>query len=347
LLEHSLIDFKFVNNPLDVGVNVNVNFDHIIQLIDESVMIIESNVLNMEVPLISSSGKGDPIVSLKWSDNIPTNLKNKVLFEVEMKQLPIQFKDFNKLNDFNEIEFKGEEELIYEKENDMKWKKICETKENTIKLKENECRWNECYTFRIRAFFIDTKSFSQYSSARFGSTVIDLESTILTKEEKCVLISYLPKGFGTKLKLLFRASRDGFGASNFHNKCNNQGPTVTIVHSEKNHVFGGSTAQSWTSNSQWKKDSEAFLYLLRSSNASQKSQKWTIKAGQEEYAIYNHSVYGPTFGHGHNLRLWDNCNSNKDSYSNPSVSYNGPTSHDVLAGERNFSVKDYEVFQVQ
>jgi len=184
LLEHSLIDFKFVNNPLDVGVNVNVNvnFDHIIQLIDESVMIIESSVLNMEVPLISSSGKGDPIVSLKWSDNIPTNLKNKVLFEVEMKQLPIQFKDFDNLNDFNEIELKNEEELKNEKEKEKekKWKKISETKENTIKLKENECKWDESYAFRIRAYFIDTKSFTQYSNA----TVIDLELSMLMKAKE-------------------------------------------------------------------------------------------------------------------------------------------------------------------
>eukprot|EP00957_Ditylum_brightwellii_P085790 6525358-Ditylum_brightwellii.AAC.1 len=36
-------------------------------------------------------------------------------------------------------------------------------------------------------------------------------------------------GFATKL--LYRASRDGWGASKFHSKCDNQGPTLTVIRS--------------------------------------------------------------------------------------------------------------------
>ena len=49
-----------------------------------------------------------------------------------------------------------------------------------------------------------------------------------------------------RLRLLFRASQDGFMAKTFHSKCDNKGPTVTIVQSGK-YIFGGFTEESWDS----------------------------------------------------------------------------------------------------
>jgi hypothetical protein len=43
----------------------------------------------------------------------------------------------------------------------------------------------------------------------------------------------------TKVTLLYRASRDGYNAVNFHAKCDNRGKTVTIIKTKKNYVFGG------------------------------------------------------------------------------------------------------------
>ena len=71
------------------------------------------------------------------------------------------------------------------------------------------------------------------------------ESVILTNEEhRRVLKTWLPiKG---EWRLLFRASRDGFAAAAFHFKCDNKGPTVTVVKSGEN-IFGGFTGNAWTS----------------------------------------------------------------------------------------------------
>jgi len=70
------------------------------------------------------------------------------------------------------------------------------------------------------------------------------ESAILTNEEhRSVLKGWLPSQEG-KWRLLFRASRDGFATETFHSKCDNKGPTVTIVKSG-NCIFGGFTEQSW------------------------------------------------------------------------------------------------------
>ena len=72
------------------------------------------------------------------------------------------------------------------------------------------------------------------------------ESVILTNENhRSVLKGWLPSQEG-KWRLLFRASRDGFAAAVFHSKCDNKGPTVTIVKSGNN-IFGGFTEESWYS----------------------------------------------------------------------------------------------------
>ena len=75
------------------------------------------------------------------------------------------------------------------------------------------------------------------------------ESIILTNvEEQSVLRSWLPEAMAGGWRLLFRASRDGFAASVFHSKCDNKGPTVTVVKSRGN-IFGGFTEEPWTNQS--------------------------------------------------------------------------------------------------
>ena len=50
-----------------------------------------------------------------------------------------------------------------------------------------------------------------------------------------------------KYELLFRGSRDGFGAAEFHKRCDNKGATVVLVKTTTNHVFGGFAHTPWTS----------------------------------------------------------------------------------------------------
>ena len=75
-----------------------------------------------------------------------------------------------------------------------------------------------------------------------------LKSEILTDEgQQNLLLSWLPPHGDVRrrrLRLLFRASRDGFAANTFHDKCDNKGPTIVLVQSG-NYVFGGFTEKSW------------------------------------------------------------------------------------------------------
>ena len=71
------------------------------------------------------------------------------------------------------------------------------------------------------------------------------ESEILTSEEhRQSLRGWLPTGLDGEWRLLFRASRDGFAGQTFHSKCDNKGPTITVVKSGAN-IFGGFTEISW------------------------------------------------------------------------------------------------------
>ena len=70
---------------------------------------------------------------------------------------------------------------------------------------------------------------------------------ILSSDQSETLVNWL-KGSRTITsdsdKLLYRASRNGWAASNFHSCCDNKGPTVTVVKSG-NYIFGGYTEQHW------------------------------------------------------------------------------------------------------
>jgi hypothetical protein len=84
----------------------------------------------------------------------------------------------------------------------------------------------------------------------------------LTKLDRQLLFDLV--GFLCETTLLYRGSRDGFGAEDFHRKCNNQGPTLLLVRSAErgNHVFGAFTNVPWTSSSMNFSDKGAFLFQL-------------------------------------------------------------------------------------
>ena len=71
------------------------------------------------------------------------------------------------------------------------------------------------------------------------------DSVILSSDQRQTLAKWLKESRAlTNTNLLYRASRNGWAASNFHSCCDNKGPTVTVVKSG-NYIFGGYTEQHW------------------------------------------------------------------------------------------------------
>ena len=148
------------------------------------------------------------------------------------------------------------------------------------------------------------------------------------------------------LKLLYRASIDGFQSSNFHKKCDNIPNTVTIIRSANGYIFGGFMTQTWDSFGTWKEDKNAFIFSLI--NADNNPQKFLIKPVNSGNAIYCNTDYGPIFGAGHDLLICNSANSINSSYSNFGSSYNysGGNPKGILAGSYNFMINEMEVFAI-
>ncbi|CAF3200699.1 unnamed protein product [Rotaria sp. Silwood2] len=145
-----------------------------------------------------------------------------------------------------------------------------------------------------------------------------------------------------------KTTRDGFDANAFHSRCNNKGPTITIIQSSNNYLFGGYTAIPWTSEvGSWKNDNTAFLFSLVNPYKIPPT-KYLINPGQSGNAVNHHSIYGPYFGAGPDMYLTNASNSNNSSYTNFPSSYVNTTGkgNNTFTGARNFTASDIEVFKL-
>jgi hypothetical protein len=166
--------------------------------------------------------------------------------------------------------------------------------------------------------------------------------TLLQHEHKTKLNEFYGK-INQRWELIYKASRDGFDANAFHTRCDNKGPTMTIIQSNNNYLFGGYTSIPWTSDGSYKNDTTAFLFTLTNPHNIPPT-KYLIKLGGTK-AVYHNGGYGPTFGGGHDIHLANASNSN---YTNFSKHYTDTTGqgNNTFTGARDFTTADIEVFQL-
>ncbi len=146
-------------------------------------------------------------------------------------------------------------------------------------------------------------------------------------------------------ELIYKASRDGFDANAFHTRCNNQGPTMTIVLSNNNYLFEGYASVPWTSSRSYGNDTTAFLFTLTNPHNIPPT-KYFINPGNVANAVFHHSSYGPYFGSGA-LSLTNNSNSSKSNIGFPNV-YIDTTrkGNTTFTGANTFITSDIEVFKL-
>jgi len=182
-----------------------------------------------------------------------------------------------------------------------------------------------------------------------------------------------------KFRVLYTASKDGFKAHAFHNKCDGENrPTLTIIKSNFGNIFGGYTSVPWgtdssqndeylrsrfyyfdnttqtvrnTYNPDWKKvtrqtDQNAFLFLIRSINDMEQKDCpliFDIKEDRKAMAVDHRPTYGPFFGP--DLWIVNECNIiDKNLCCQSSYNYN--SFKGVLCGEIKKEYKKCNVFKV-
>jgi hypothetical protein len=150
---------------------------------------------------------------------------------------------------------------------------------------------------------------------------------------------------GKRFALLWRGSRDGFGARDFHGRCDGRANTLTLILDTRGSVFGGFTPLQWARNSGWKCDDslKSFLFTLKNPH-NIPARKFALISKQG--AICCDSSRGPIFG---GIWVFDNCNANTDSCTRLAITYTNDTGLDrniVFTGSKNFQVREIEVFEI-
>jgi hypothetical protein len=78
----------------------------------------------------------------------------------------------------------------------------------------------------------------------------------------------------------------------------------------KGFIFGGFTPVAWDLNSGYKPDSTQKSFVFNVKNArNSEAKKFSLSNSSQ--AIYCHSLFGPYFRSGHDIKVVNGCNGNK------------------------------------
>lgn len=157
-------------------------------------------------------------------------------------------------------------------------------------------------------------------------------------------------GGNKRYRCIFKATRDGCDSATFHMKCDNKGPTVTIMYNTSHSVYGGYTSLSWGSTKGYRNDGSAFIFRFYQ-NGNWRPIKLPIKI--TSYSIYDTKARGPTFGGGHDLPSFTNTIISKDDYFQFNTTFdfghsyntNGESSDSFTNG--HMQIKDMEVYLIE
>ena len=180
--------------------------------------------------------------------------------------------------------------------------------------------------------------------------LITIDSNILSLDEQISLFNLLfdrikqqkdIKSMNTKL--LYRGSENRFSANKFHELCDNKGPTVSIIHNEHNHIFGGYVTKPFSRLEEKVVDKTAFLWMIRPKIKLIEFKK----EDKQKIALWNEDDYGPKYGRGEDIWVGDRGRNNgcySCSFEFDAAALCGDKSNQSVI--YNFGVKDYEVFSI-
>jgi hypothetical protein len=167
-------------------------------------------------------------------------------------------------------------------------------------------------------------------------------------------------------KLLWRGSRDGFRAIDFHRCCDGHPNTLTFILDTDENIFGGFTPLTWESRI-WKgkdrlldsrtnciksdKTLKSYIFTLKNPHGFE-PEKFGLLKHALRYAIYCDAEWGPTFGGG--FCVMDECNQNQESftkffgngYHNPGDRCGTFGENTFFTGNPHFTVKEIEIFEI-
>jgi hypothetical protein len=327
------MDEQFTLNKTRIDLDVHNHFTEIRFQLDEHREELKQKIDDIYMDMINKTKKFEATYLKSLADKLEASLKSleSKSLEQSLKETEETFRNPNLLLDsIREMQRKQEESIA-----ELKSKL-----DEQSQVKDNLTRMNE---------FTPNVSFSQ---DMFGQLYLNeyssndpFKSQILSGRQSSELIQLCEFSLKDKWTLLYRGSRDGFGARNFHSKCDGNSNTLTILKvSGTSYIFGGFTSITWESSSKFKSDPSAFLFSL----TNRDNQPSKIRQINTNESIYCGSLYGPTFGGGKDIYICDFANRLAGSYSKLGHSYQHPQpsqGHSYLAGSHPFQLSEIEVYQ--
>ncbi|KAK1734539.1 hypothetical protein QTG54_014787 [Skeletonema marinoi] len=143
-----------------------------------------------------------------------------------------------------------------------------------------------------------------------------------------------------ELHLLYRSSRDGLSAEEFHHTCDNKGRTFVLIETTEG-VVGGYSNSDWDGEIGWRNANKAFLFILSGFDLTSPCKR-KLKNADVTCAILGMEEYGPAFGGGCDL----NVDGSEVAFFNGSTYEPFETPRLPLATVTTYPIKEMEVFQV-
>ena len=139
---------------------------------------------------------------------------------------------------------------------------------------------------------------------------------------------------------IFKMKENGYNSKDFHKYCDDKEPTLTLVKTTKDKIFGGFTPLNWKNDKIDKIDdsNQTFIFSLNT------IKKYDLK-NKKNYAIYTSE--GPYFGDC-DFRLRSNMKKG-ESYANNNSHYLSNNNLELTGGKgehENFETEELEVYKV-
>ena len=114
-------------------------------------------------------------------------------------------------------------------------------------------------------------------------------------------------GLDFELTLLYRGSEQNFANASFDQLVGNQGPTLHIIKSEHDYLFGGCAFEKYPKSQSGKgdyyiPDDKSFLFQL---NPNQIKLKHTLNPSYKQYGLFCYKDSLSLFGYGGAFRIYE------------------------------------------
>jgi hypothetical protein len=158
------------------------------------------------------------------------------------------------------------------------------------------------------------------------------------------------------VELVFRASRDGFKAMEFHSKCENISPSIVIAKTEYGKIIGGYTGLEWkvaTKEHEIKGDPSSFIFSFDlKERYLPKDPKYCISHSINSGPIFGCSYsknYGPMLSTSYlpDFEIINECNVKKCEHFEIGNNYNySGTKEEFFGNDGPFKIEDYELYRI-